>query len=141
MSQEAGMRAWLPDQVYESEARALEVLRYLIAGYDDPGAPALAPYVLGVELNETRDLIGHVGLSPLRGKVEIGYAIEARHQGRGFACEAVGAMSEWALRRFELPEILGVVSPDNAASCRVLERAGFTLMDESPRVRTYERVR
>ena len=141
MSQEAGLRTWLPDQVYESEARALEVVRYLIASYHDPGTPSLAPYVLGVSLNDSRELIGHVGLSPLRGQVEIGFAIEARHQGRGLACEAVGAMSEWALRRFELPRILGVVARGNEASCRVLQRAGFTLADESPLVRTYGRVR
>jgi len=141
MSQEAGVRIWLPDQVYENEARALEVVRCLIAKYHDPGTPCLAPYVLGVDLNDSQELIGHVGLSPLRGTVEIGFAIEARHQGRGLACEAVRAMSEWALRRFELPRLLGVVARDNAASCRVLQRAGFTLADESPLVRTYERVR
>jgi len=141
MSQEAGVRAWLPDQVYENEARALEVLRHLIVKYHDPGTPFLAPYVLGVSLNDSRELIGHVGLSPLRGQVEIGFAIETNHQGRGLACEAVRAMSEWALTRFELPRILGVVARDNEASRRVLQRAGFTLADESPLVRTYERVR
>jgi hypothetical protein len=48
MSQESGMRTWLPDQVYETEARALEVLRYVTNTCRDPGTPALAPYVLGV---------------------------------------------------------------------------------------------
>jgi ribosomal-protein-alanine N-acetyltransferase len=141
MSQEAEMRVWLPDQVYESEAHALQVLRCLIASYDDPGTPSLAPFVLGVDLNDSRELIGHVGLSPLRGEVEIGFAIEARHQSKGLATEAVRAMSEWALRRFELQRILGVVARDNAGSSRVLQRAGFTFTVESPRGWTYERVR
>ncbi len=149
MSQEPGMRTWLPDQVYESEKRALEVLRYLIEKYTDPGTPSLAPYVLGVCLNDSGELIGHVGLSPLNGQTEVGYAIAERHLGRGFASQAVKAMSEWALTRFGLPRILGVVGTDNPASWKVLEKAGFELKGESMGklhgrgglVRTYETTR
>jgi ribosomal-protein-alanine N-acetyltransferase len=149
MSQEPGMRAWIPDQVYESEASALAVLRYLIESYRDPGTPSLAPYVLGVCLIDSGELIGHVGLSPLNGQTEIGYAIADRYQGRGFASQAVRAMSEWALARFDLPRILGIVATDNAASCKVLENAGYRLIaesmgrlhDRSGLVRTYETVR
>jgi len=131
MSQESGLRTWLPDQVYESEAGALEVLLYLIEKYRDPGAPSLAPYVLGVCLNSSSELIGHVGLSPFHGQVEAGYAIEDKHQGKGLASQAVRAMSEWALARFALPRLLGIVAADNAASCRVLQHAGFELAEES----------
>lgn len=131
MSQESGLRTWLPDQVYESEAGALEVLRYLIEKYRDPGTPSLAPYVLGVCFNGARELIGHVGLSPLNGQIEVGYAIENTHQDKGFASQAVRAMSEWALARFALPRVLGIVATDNAASCRVLEHAGFEFAEES----------
>jgi len=148
MSQEAGLRAWLPDQVYDCEAGARKVLRYLIEKYGDPATPSLAPYVLGVCCNGSQELIGHVGLSPLRGQVEVGYAIEQQHQGRGFASEAVKAMSEWAGTFFGLSRILGVVASDNVASCRVLQHAGFELTGESMGelhgrpglVRTYERV-
>jgi ribosomal-protein-alanine N-acetyltransferase len=149
MSQEPGMRTWLPDQVYESEVRALEVLRYLIEKYRDPGTPSLAPYVLGVCLSDSGELIGHVGLSPLNGQTEVGYAIEDRHQGKGFASQAVRAMSEWALTRCALPRVLGIVATDNAASCKVLQYAGFELIEESMGtlhgrsglVRTYEKAR
>lgn len=149
MSRESGLRMWLPDQVYESESDALDVLQYLVEKCRDPGTPTLGPYVLGVCIRGARGLIGHVGLSPLRGEVEIGYAIEDRHQGKGYASEAVRAMSEWALERFALPRILGIVATDNVASCRVLERAGFLLVDESEStlhgrpglVRRYEKVR
>ncbi|MBN1425996.1 GNAT family N-acetyltransferase [Candidatus Fermentibacteria bacterium] len=131
MSQEGGMRTWIPDQVYADEREAREVLCYLISQYADPGTPAAGPYVLGVCLRGNGELVGHVGLSPLRGTVEIGYAIEEKHQGKGLASEAVAAMSEWGLRRFKLPHILGIVAADNVASCRVLERAGYALVEEA----------
>jgi ribosomal-protein-alanine N-acetyltransferase len=148
MSLESGLRTWLPDQVYTSELNALEVTHFLIEKCRDPGVPSIAPYVLGVCLKDTSELIGHVGLSPFDGQVEIGYAIEDKHQGKGFASDAVRAMSDWALLHFELPRILGIVATDNASSCRVLERAGFILATESMKtlngrpglVRRYERV-
>jgi ribosomal-protein-alanine N-acetyltransferase len=131
MSREPGIQRWLPDQVYVKEAAALDVLRYLIAQYEDPGTPVCAPYVLGVCLRSSSELIGHVGLSPLGKQVEVGYAIEEKYQRRGFASEAVTAMSEWGIRRFDLPLVLGIVASENAGSCKVLERAGFVLFEES----------
>lgn len=147
MSQEAGMRKWLPDQVYESEVQATGVLRRLMEQCRHPGNPRLAPYVLGVCIHGSRELIGHVGLSPLGEEVEIGYAIEEGRQHKGLATESVRAMSEWALTRFALPRILGIVAAENAASCKVLQNAGFQLAGESMRtlhgrsglVRTYRR--
>jgi ribosomal-protein-alanine N-acetyltransferase len=145
MSREPGMRMWLPDQVYEDEPHAREVVQYLISCYRDPGTPAAGPYVLGVCLDATSELIGHVGLSPLQGGVEIGFAIASGYQGRGLATEAVTAAAQWGMRRFGLDCIIGVASRDNVASCRVLQGAGFSLVDETLRslhgrsgvVRTY----
>jgi ribosomal-protein-alanine N-acetyltransferase len=149
MSQEEGMRAWLPDQVYENEAAALGVLQDLIGMCRDPGMPARAPYVLGVCRRDSLELIGHVGLSPLRGQVEIGFAIEDRYQGRGYASEAVRTMLDWAFPRFSLSRVLGIVASDNTASCGVLQRAGFELAGEAEGslhgrmrlIKTYHRLR
>lgn len=149
MSQEIGIRTWLSDQVYEDAETALEMLRYLIAKCRDAGTPALGPYVLGICLTRSSELIGHVGLSPLSDQVEAGCAIEHRFQGRGFATEAIKAMSEWGLHSFGLTQVLGIAASENIASCRVLERAGFAFMDESMRslhgrtrlVRTYRKNR
>jgi RimJ/RimL family protein N-acetyltransferase len=77
--------------------------------------------------------------------VEIGYAIAEAHQGRGLATEAVRAMAEWGTKGRGLPRVLAIVARDNVASCRVLEKAGFDLLEEvtrplhgvTRRVRTY----
>ena len=76
-------------------------------------------------------MIGHVGLSPLDDQVEIGYAIEEKQQGNGYASQAVAAMADWGIRVLGLHEILGIVAGDNVASCKVLERCGFELASEA----------
>lgn len=64
-----------------------------------------------------------------RGYGEIGYWVAAEARGRGVATRAVALLRDWAasvgLRVLEiLPE------PANVGSCRVAERAGFTLTGE-----------
>lgn len=129
MSVEPGMRQWIPDQVYRDQAHAEDVVRLLTSFTDRAPDPRTSPYVLGIE--NAGSLVGHVGLSPSRGSVEIGYAIEEARQSAGLATEAVTAMSEWGLTELGLREVLGIVGVANAPSCRVLEKAGFARDSES----------
>jgi [ribosomal protein S5]-alanine N-acetyltransferase len=131
LSQEDALRRWIPDQVYRDEHEAEEVLRALIAHTDRGPDPASRPYVLAIE--HDGELIGHVGLSPARSSVELGYAIEQRLHGRGLATEAVTTASSWALSELRLPEVLGIVDATNASSCRVLEKSGFSRTASEPR--------
>lgn len=130
MSREEGMRLWIPGQVYHDEAQAGGVVRFLCEQYAHEPDPQNAPYVLGVELKDDRELIGHVGLSATGDDVEIGYAIEEKHQGKGFATEAVRGMTDWALAELKLPCVLGIVASENKASVRVLEKAGYRFVEE-----------
>lgn len=131
LSLESGIQTWIPDQVYKNEQTASEVLQYLIDQYQNDAVPAHAPYVLGICLKSSLELIGHVGLSPaLENEVEVGYAIEEKYQGRGYASQAVTAMSEWGIQYFGLSQILGIVASENIASCKVLANSGYELTNE-----------
>ncbi len=125
MSQEDEMRKWLPSQVYRDEIQASSVLAFLISQYRTDIDPRVSPYVLGIELKSTSDLVGHVGLSPLHGDVEVGYAVEQSQQRKGIATEAVHAMCKWAAAKFPRASILGITVRENGPSQRVLLRAGF----------------
>ncbi len=85
-----------------------------------------------VELH-SGEVIGHVGLSPVAGGAEVGYAIAAAQQGQGYATEALNETLRWAFSELELPRVLGIVASDNRGSIRVLEKAGFTLVEETLR--------
>lgn len=145
LSQEPGMRRYLPDQVYADEAEATSVLEFLIAQYDDPEAFSAGVYVRAVELRGTRELIGHVGLSPAEGERELGYAIADEHQGLGYATELVRGTLSWIRDTKTSVGLLGIVASDNLGSIRVLEKTGFRLVEERERslhgevalVRTY----
>ena len=60
-----------------------------------------------------------------KGAVEIGYGISEDYQGRGYAAEAVCAVTDWALRQPGVSCITAETEEDNTASQRVLKKAGF----------------
>lgn len=119
------MRKWLPSQVYRDEDHAASVVAYLISQYRPDVDPSVSPYVLGIALKGATDLVGHVGLSPLHGGVEVGFAVEQSQQRKGIATEAVQAMCAWAAARYPKTSVLGITARDNEPSQRVLVRARF----------------
>ena len=58
--------------------------------------------------------------------VDVGYAFLPEFRGKGYAYEAAAAVLELGNRVFRLRRILAIVSPDNASSIRLLEKAGMT---------------
>jgi RimJ/RimL family protein N-acetyltransferase len=59
------------------------------------------------------------------GTVEIGYWLIPRARGRGLGSRAVGLLARWAVTETPLARVEGLAVPDNIASQRVLEKAGF----------------
>lgn len=72
------------------------------------------------------DLVGTLRLSLReRGSGDLGYAIRPEYWNRGFATEAVAALLAEARASLGLRVIWATVDPENAASCRVMEKLGF----------------
>ncbi len=73
--------------------------------------------------------------------VEVGYALAPEFWGRGYATEAARASRDHAFRTLEVPHVISLVHPDNAASIRVAERNGMTFWKmaefRTHRVRVY----
>jgi RimJ/RimL family protein N-acetyltransferase len=56
---------------------------------------------------------------------ELAYAIAPSACGRGLATGAVTALTEWAFDRLGIQRLYLRIHPDNAASIRVAEKAGY----------------
>ncbi|HEY8383522.1 MAG TPA: GNAT family N-acetyltransferase [Microvirga sp.] len=64
--------------------------------------------------------------------VEVGYFFHPATWGRGYASELVAASMDIADRILRLPEVRAFAHPDNTGSRRVLEKAGFVLVEYVP---------
>jgi [ribosomal protein S5]-alanine N-acetyltransferase len=140
LNAEPSTRHWLPSHVYADAAEATEALAFLISCYSEPGNPRRGPYVLAVEHADTRQLLGHVGFSPLDDKVEVSYAIAEAERSHGYGVEALAHACERVGQAFGLSSFVAATATENIASRHLLERVGFFhVRDETTRFQGIQR--
>lgn len=138
MSKEDHLIRYLPDQEYKDIKEAKEVVESLMGMYEREINPLQRPYVLGVYKADTREIIGHVGLSNYKVRIEIGFAIEKKHLGKGYAKKAVMHMMKKISNETDIKVIYGIVDKNNVASIKVLENNSFTIVNEVANKLVYE---
>jgi [ribosomal protein S5]-alanine N-acetyltransferase len=82
---------------------------------------------------------GFVG-PPQEGAVELGYGIHPDFRNRGYASEAAEALVRWALEQPTVRKVVSECERTNAASVRVLEKAGLRRTGERGTVITWSTV-
>jgi RimJ/RimL family protein N-acetyltransferase len=77
-----------------------------------------------------RTVVGSAGFiaPPDDGTIELGYSIHPDHRGSGYATEAAAALIAWGLARPGVSHVIAECDETNAASSRVLEKAGMRLL-------------
>lgn len=68
---------------------------------------------------------------PVDGVVEISYAVDEEHQGKGYATELAGALFAFAAASSGVVKVIAHTLPSGAASQRVLLKNGFTPAGEA----------
>lgn len=115
-------KRFVPDEVFETEADAKEVIQYLMNQYEDMKGPLLYPIIV----KDDNKNIGYVQIVPLNDdEWEVGYHIAKSYTGNGYATEALKAFIPKAMDMLKITEVFGVVLKENKASSRVLEKSGF----------------
>lgn len=80
-----------------------------------------------VREKDTGKFVGRCGIQPLvdTGEVELGYVLHRNFWGRGLATEAAAAAVRFAFATVGLGRLAAIAYPENAASRRVIEKAGL----------------
>ena len=115
--------------IVDDETEATEILQFWTK---EQGADPRKGYTLAVELKESATFIGLIGLD--RGfSVEtdnsrvgfVGFRYFPVHWNKGYATEALSAILSWGFESLGLQRIHSGCMVENAASARVLEKAGM----------------
>ena len=81
-----------------------------------------------VERKEDARVLGLIHLNKIdffHRSAEVGYWLARACWGQGYATECLKALTVYGLETLRMDEIVAVCHPDNAASLRVLEKAGY----------------
>lgn len=94
------------------------------------GAPAGTEHfgIWAMIERESRTVVGDIGFHGPpddASAIEIGYSVVPDRRERGYATEAAGAIVAWALSLSDVHRVVARCDPQNLASIRTLERAGF----------------
>ena len=91
------------------------------------GADLLGERTFGIRDATDDRLLGAIGarLADDRSYAELGYWVAAGERGRGVVTRAIGLVTRWLLDEVGVPGVRIHVHPDNAASLRAAEKAGF----------------
>ncbi len=119
----ARFTAFIPHPYTESDAR-----EFIAAAAVKRATRQEAIFVL--ERRAEGDVIGAVGIAVDGAAGEIGYWVGKPHWGQGYAAEAVKGLLGLAFDGLGLDSVHAAVMAENAASARVLEKAGFARMGE-----------
>ena len=92
-----------------------------------------------VEEKSSGRYIGDIGYADFRrdmapsleGMLEFGWVLAPSAHGRGYASEAVAAVTAWGDRHFGALRAVCIIAPENLPSIRVAEKAGFRRWQET----------
>jgi RimJ/RimL family protein N-acetyltransferase len=125
---------WLGDGPWHGEAARARSRRTLERFAEQWAAHGWG--VWAISDRATGEVMGQCGLRHLQlapgtpAEVEVLYALERRHWGRGLASEAARAALGHGFGVLTLPRIVAVARPDNHASRAVLEKIGLVFERE-----------
>ena len=77
---------------------------------------------------ENKKLIGDIGIHFMdeeKKQVELGFTLDKKCQGNGFATESVKQVIEYLFNTLNKHRIIGSIDPRNSSSIKLVERLGF----------------
>jgi len=128
-SKQPAAARFLSDMVWDTDEKAHAFIQWFNAEKYNVDTPHV---FLTVTMKGNGQLIGFVGVGPkaeLGNEIELGYLISEEYYNNGYATEAGKAMIWWAFEEAGQDVLSAIVSPENPASRRVLEKLGFVYGD------------
>jgi ribosomal-protein-alanine N-acetyltransferase len=86
-----------------------------------------AEYYWIITLPSEERVIGAISTRVLQHTADVGYLLDRRHWGYGYATEATRAIVDWAFSVPSIRRVWATCDTENLASARVLEKAGLEL--------------
>lgn len=98
--------------------------------YSEKARREKSAYIFGIELKDSKQVIGIVSLSKIDRKnknCELGYWLGKKYWGKGIASTAVKLVLDFGFNKLNLHRIYSIIFASNTASLRVLEKNKFLL--------------
>ena len=82
--------------------------------------------LVAVTLKDTGEMVGEIVVMPNDGCFTLGYTFSYRHHRKGYAFEALTALTELLHEQYPEMEFISFTDPENMPSRKLLEKLGYT---------------
>ena len=90
------------------------------------------PFMLAAALKQSNLMIGEIVVMPESGTITMGYTFHYNYHRRGYAYEALAALTSLLHERYPLWSFICYTEPENAASIALLQKLGYHDMGYLP---------
>ena len=91
-----------------------------------------APFMVGVALKDTDEMVGEIVVMPKDGTISLGYTFHYAHHRRGYAFEALSALIGLLHEFYPEWDFISFTEPENEASMALLKKLGYKDMGYIP---------
>lgn len=106
----------------------------LVARRKDDVMSVDAPFLVAVALKATDELVGEIVVMPKDGAISIGYTFSYQHHRKGYAFEALSALTDLLHARYPEWEFICFTDTENEPSMALLRKLGYQDMGYVPQV-------
>ena len=114
---------YLGDGLVRSPDKSRANLQKILNDYREHGLGLFAVY------DKQNEFVGRSGLIPWVFEEaltwEIGYSFKQQAWGKGYATEVARALANWARENLDVPHVISLIHPQNAASIHVARKTGM----------------
>ncbi len=93
--------------------------------------------IVAVAMKDTGEMVGEIVVMPNDGCISLGYTFSYRHHRKGYAYEALFALTEYLHETYPEWEFISFVEPENIASRKLLEKLGYQDMGYIPKLTSH----
>ena len=112
----------------------LDGIAALIEAHKDDGITLESPFLIAAAFRETGRMLGEIVVMPNDGVISLGYTFSYRHHRRGYAFEALTALTDMLHGRYPEWSFICFTERENEPSMALLKKLGFRDMGYAPSV-------
>ena len=108
------------------QTRDLDGIKELVAKRAEDTLTDEANSLVAVALKETGEMVGEIVVMPNDGCFTLGYTFSYKHHRKGYAFEALTALTELLHEQYPEMEFISFTDPKNTPSRKLLKKLGYT---------------
>ena len=105
----------------------------LIAQHKEDMICVDSPSIIAIALKQTDEMVGEIVVMPAEGTISLGYTLSYRHHRKGYAFEALSALTELLHTRYPEWDFICFTDPENIPSMSLLRKLGYRDMGYLPK--------